>query len=69
MDESRALAAVITMLYACVASVYGGTTSRVYFPNCCPDTDMTFGELWLESRTMPPPWCLMCWGSGDQLLL
>ena len=29
VDESLALAAVITTLYACVASVYGGTTSRV----------------------------------------
>ena len=71
VDESLALAAVITTLYACVASVFGGTTSRVNFPNCCPDTDMTFRESWLSSRIMSPSgclMCLMCWGAGDQSL-
>ena len=39
LDESLALAAVITTLCACVGSVYGGAMSGVNVPKCGPDTD------------------------------
>jgi len=34
VDTSLALAAFVITVYACVCSVFGGTTSRISLPNC-----------------------------------